>query len=198
MVGPAIFTWRLNPKPLVIPRRLKVSFERYHCRKDESIASVFVIWNTNSFAMHSLFEPATAAEIISRIQKLQPTSPAQWGKMNVSQMLAHCQGPFEVYFKEKKVKRQLMGILFGKMVIKRLLSDKPWRRSLPTAKEFKISGVRNFDEERDKLVRIVNRFFREGYTITSFTHPFFGKLSSQEYALFNYRHLDHHLQQFGV
>lgn len=148
--------------------------------------------------MDNLFEPATAAEVISRIQKLHPTSQAQWGKMNVAQMLAHCQAPMEVYFGEKKVKRQLMGILFGKMVIKKLLSDKPWRKSLPTAREFKIADARDFEVEKNKLVGIVSRFSEEGYTITSFTHPFFGKMSSQEYALFNYRHLNHHLQQFGV
>ncbi|HTM93465.1 MAG TPA: DUF1569 domain-containing protein [Flavisolibacter sp.] len=148
--------------------------------------------------MHSLFEPTTAAEIISRIQKLQPTSRAQWGKMNVAQMMAHCCAPLETYFNESKVKKSFIGMLFGKVVFRQLISDKPWRRNLPTAKNFKITDVRNFEEEKNKLVNIVNRFSSEGYTITSFTHPFFGKLSSQEYALFNYRHLDHHLQQFGV
>lgn len=148
--------------------------------------------------MHNLFEPATAAEIISRIEKLEPTSKAQWGKMNVAQMLAHCSGPMQVYFGERKAKRGLMGLLFGKIAFKQLISDKPWRKSLPTAKEFKITGSRNFEEEKNKLLSGVHRFSTEGYTITSFIHPFFGKLSSQEYALFNYRHLDHHLQQFGV
>jgi hypothetical protein len=52
--------------------------------------------------MYNLFESTTATEIISRIEKLQPTSEAQWGKMNVAQMLAHCSGPLEVYFAEKK------------------------------------------------------------------------------------------------
>jgi len=148
--------------------------------------------------MHNLFEPATTSEIISRIEKLQPTSQGQWGKMNVAQMLAHCQAPLEVYFNEKKAKREIIGLFFGKIAFKQLISDKPWRRSLPTAKEFKITDVRNFEEEKLKLINIIHRFSTEGYTITSFTHPFFGKLSSQEYALFNYRHLDHHLQQFGV
>jgi hypothetical protein len=148
--------------------------------------------------MHSLFEPTTAAEIISRIEKLQPTSQAQWGKMNVSQMMAHCYGPLETYLSERKAKKSFFGMLFGKIVFKQLIGDKPWRKNLPTAKNFKITGIRNFEEEKTKLVNIVGRFSSEGYTITSFTHPFFGKLSSQEYALFNYRHLDHHLQQFGV
>ena len=55
--------------------------------------------------MHNLFEPTVAADIISRIEKLQPTSQAQWGRMNVSQMLAHCNGPLQTYFEEKKWKR---------------------------------------------------------------------------------------------
>lgn len=148
--------------------------------------------------MYNLFEPAIAAEIILRIEKLQPTSQAQWGKMNVAQMLAHCNGPLHDYFEEKKAKRDLMGLLFGKIVFRQLISNKPWRRGLPTAKEFKITGLKNFDEEKKKLLLSINRFANEGYTITSFVHPFFGKLSSQEYALFNYKHLDHHLQQFGV
>jgi hypothetical protein len=91
-----------------------------------------------------------------------------------------------------------MGLLFGKFAFKQLISDKPWKRNLPTAKEFKIKDARNFEQEISKLVNSVNRFSTDGYAITSFTHPFFGKLSSQEYALFNYKHLDHHLQQFGV
>lgn len=148
--------------------------------------------------MHSLFEPTTAGEIISRIEKLQPDSTAQWGKMNVAQMLAHCCGPLQFYFEDKRAKRSLMGLLFGKMVFRQLISERPWKRSLPTAKEFKITGSRIFEEEKHRLLVHVNRFSTEGYTITSFIHPFFGKLSSQEYALFNYKHLDHHLQQFGV
>lgn len=148
--------------------------------------------------MYNLFEPTTAAEVISRIDKLQPTSKALWGKMDVAQMLAHCCAPLEVYFGEKKAKRSLMGLVFGKIAFRQLNSDKPWKKNLPTAKEFKITNPRNFEEEKNKLVNGVHRFSNEGYTITSFIHPFFGKLSSQEYAMFNYRHLDHHLQQFGV
>jgi hypothetical protein len=148
--------------------------------------------------MHNLFEPTTAAEIISRIQMLQSNSRAQWGKMNVAQMMAHCQAPFEVYFGERKMKRGLMSLLFGKVAKKKLFTNKPWPKSLPTAKEFIIPDERNFNIEKTKLVDMVNRFSNEGINITSSTHPFFGKLSSQEWALFGYKHLDHHLQQFGV
>lgn len=148
--------------------------------------------------MHTLFEPTAAAEIISRIQKLQPTSQPQWGKMNVAQMMAHCQAPIEIFFSEKKMKRNLIGILFGKMVKKKLMSEKPWDKNLPTAKEFKIVDQKDFETEKEKLVHIVTRFSNEGYSVLSFTHPFFGKMSSQEWGVIGYNHLNHHLTQFGV
>lgn len=148
--------------------------------------------------MHHLFEPTTVAEVISRIQKLQPSSRARWGKMNVSQMLAHCQAPFEVYFGEKKMKRGLMSLLFGKLARKKLFSDKPWPKGLPTAKEFIIPDQRDFTIEKMKLMEMIKRFSSKGSTITAIVHPFFGQMSSQEWALFAYKHLDHHLVQFGV
>jgi len=148
--------------------------------------------------MQSLFEPATAGEIISRVQKIDASTLAQWGKMNAAQMMAHCQAPFEVYFGEKKMKRGLMGILFGKMAKKKLFVDKPWPQSLPTAKEFIIKDKRDLGIEKTKLVNLIQRFSAEGYTVIQTTHPFFGKMSSQEWAMFAYKHLDHHLHQFGV
>ena len=148
--------------------------------------------------MYTLFEPATATEIINRLQSLQPNAQAKWGKMSVAQMMAHCQAPIEVYFSEKKMTRGLMGLLFGKVAKKKLFSDKPWPKSLPTAKEFKIADQKDFQKEKDKLVNLINRFANEGYHVTQSTHPFFGKMSSQEWALLVYKHLDHHLKQFGA
>lgn len=148
--------------------------------------------------MHNLFEPTAADEIIARLEKVQSFTKPQWGKMNAAQMMAHCQAPFEVYFGDKKIRRGLIGVLFGKMAKKKLFVDKPWPKSLPTAKEFIIEGERNLDAEKTKLVNLIRRFSSEGYMVTQTVHPFFGKMSSQEWALLAYKHLDHHLQQFGV
>jgi hypothetical protein len=148
--------------------------------------------------MHNLFEPTIADEIIARLNKIGSSTQPQWGKMNAAQMMAHCQAPFEAYFGEKKTRRGLVGVLFGKMAKKKLFVDKPWPKSLPTAKEFIIADERNLDAEKAKLVNLIKRFSSEGYMVTQTVHPFFGKMSSQEWALLTYKHLDHHLQQFGV
>lgn len=149
--------------------------------------------------MPSLFEPTSAVQIITRLEKINPAHPPQWGKMNAAQMMAHCQAPFQVFFGEMKMKRGLIGYLFGGMAKKRLLQgNKPWSKNMPTAKAFLVADQREFIKEKMKLVEWIRRFSTEGATVTSSTHPFFGQLSSQEWAVLAYRHLDHHLQQFGA
>ncbi|MDQ6610442.1 MAG: DUF1569 domain-containing protein, partial [Bacteroidota bacterium] len=68
----------------------------------------------------------------------------------------------------------------------------------PTDPHYKMSDEKNFEEEKEKLIHYIDRFAKEGYTVTESVHPFFGKMSSQEWALLAYRHMDHHLKQFGV
>ena len=52
----------------------------------------------------NLFDPAVKQEIIVRINKLTPKTLHQWGKMNVSQMLAHVQVPMGVALGTNTVK----------------------------------------------------------------------------------------------
>jgi hypothetical protein len=148
--------------------------------------------------MHTLFDSETLTEVVSRIDQLKPSTQPRWGKMSVSQMMAHCQCPLEDYFGEKKTKRGLMSLLFGKIAKKKLFSDKPWPQNLPTAKTFVITNERAFEEEKDKLIRQLHRFSTEGINIHKNAHPFFGNMSSQEWGIFAYKHMDHHLKQFGV
>ena len=148
--------------------------------------------------MTTLFDPTTDAQLISRLESLRPDIQPKWGKMNVSQMLAHCRVGFEVYFGAKEIKQSLMGKLFGKIAKKQLFSDKPVAKNLPTVKEFVVAGMRDFANEKEKLINYINRFATEGKTIAPPVHPFFGKLSATEWAALMFKHTDHHLKQFGV
>lgn len=149
--------------------------------------------------MKYLFDDQKSSSIISRINQLSPQSKALWGKMNVSQMLAHCQQPLQVALGETMLKRNLFGFLFGKMAKKTVVSDKPYKRGLPTAPSFIVKDERNFESEKQKLVQLITRFSSGGPAVlTKDPHPFFGKMTVEEWDKSQWKHLDHHLQQFGV
>ncbi|HEX8334365.1 MAG TPA: DUF1569 domain-containing protein [Segetibacter sp.] len=149
--------------------------------------------------MKSLFNTGDNNELIQRIERLTPNSPAEWGKMNVAQMLSHVQEPIKIAFGEVKLKQSFIGILFGRMAKKKMLQGEGLTKNLPTAPSFLRKDDRNFEEEKSKLISYVKAFATKGADgITKDTHPFFGKLTTTEWDVLGWKHLDHHLRQFGV
>ena len=65
--------------------------------------------------MKTLFDKTTRDELINRINTINENSTAQWGKMNVYQMLKHCTLWQEMILGKKKYKQPFIGRLFGKM-----------------------------------------------------------------------------------
>src|SRR5687767_6464283 len=127
--------------------------------------------------MQSLFNLPDNQQILNRINQLRADTKPLWGKMSVSQMLAHTQVPLLVAFDEHKLKRGLMGILFGKTAKKRMISDAPFKKNLPTEQTFLVKTSKNFEEEKKKLIGLVQRFARQGPAgLIKEPHPFFGKL----------------------
>jgi hypothetical protein len=148
--------------------------------------------------MKSVFNSTDNAEFIDRIDKLSPSSQAVWGKMNVSQMLAHCQVIIQVALGELRPKRGLMGYLFGRIALKQIVNDQPLKLNLPTFKEAKITDVKTFSSEKAALKQLVKKLADGPEVITKTPHPFFGPLTIDEWDTLQAKHLDHHLRQFGV
>lgn len=147
----------------------------------------------------TIFSTAALRETTERIRSLGPDAKARWGRMDVAQMLAHCQVAVRLAVGDMTLKRVLIGRLFGRMARKSLTSDKPWKRGLPTAKEFVIGDARDFATERDRLLSLVERLSVGGPAgLTKAPHPFFGPLTPSEWDVLMARHLDHHLRQFGA
>ncbi len=144
----------------------------------------------------NLFDPTVKQEIIDRINQLRSASQRKWGKMDVAQMLAHCQAPLGVPLGKHQLKRNFIFSLIGPLFKSQLYNDKPFKQNLPTDKSFKIAGQREFETEKGKLIDMINSFSEE--KIINDIHPFFGKLTLEQWSRGNWKHLDHHLQQFGV
>jgi len=149
--------------------------------------------------MKSLFDKDPYEEITRRINSLTPASQRQWGKMNVAQMLAHCKAAFTVPLSDKKMPRSFLGLLVGWMVKAKLYNDSPWKKNLPTAPNFIVKGDRDFEKEKLELFELINRFYNGGpANVGRFPHPMFGTYTPAQWGQSMYKHLDHHLRQFGA
>lgn len=147
--------------------------------------------------MKSLFDTSVREELAQRINSLTPESKAQWGKMNVFQMLRHCVLCDEMFFGKLNIKRVFIGRLLGKMILKKILKDdKPFGRNAPTAPILKITDNGDIEQEKKAWIKSLEGY--TNYTNNSFVHPFFGPMTIEQVGYFAYKHVDHHLRQFGA
>lgn len=150
--------------------------------------------------MRSIFDKDHVEEFISRINSLNHQTQPQWGKMNVAQMLAHCQVPIKIASGSLVPKvNPVVKFLFGKSAKRQLVNEPEFKRNLPTMGEAKITDQRVFEKERSKLVNVIKELQSKGPAgLTKRAHPFFGEMTISDWDTLQVKHLDHHLRQFGV
>ncbi|CAN5591843.1 hypothetical protein BH10BAC5_BH10BAC5_07140 [soil metagenome] len=153
--------------------------------------------------MNSLVNSATNTETIKRIEKLTPDSKPLWGTMSVSKMVKHLNIALQNALGELKFERSEMRKKFSEMAKPMILNNEPFGKSMPSDENFILKDEPDFLIERTKLIESVKEF-SQSYTekgkeaTSSSEHPFFGELTSEEWDQLMWKHLDHHLRQFGV
>jgi hypothetical protein len=147
--------------------------------------------------MKTVFDKATRDELASRINALGENKTAQWGKMNVYQMLKHCTLWDEWIQSNKTNKQAFVGMLFGRMALNSVLKDdSPLRRNTPTLRELIVKEPNgDIAAEKKKWTGLIEQY--ANYSTPSFVHSFFGKMTREQVGYMVYKHADHHLRQFG-
>lgn len=149
--------------------------------------------------MKTLFDPTDRDAILHRLSILRADSGRQWGKMSASQMVTHCARALETGTGDHPMKQKLIGKILMPFFRSSILGEKPFKKNGPTDPAFVVADERDFSIERAKLVDLITRFVDRGpANAARQTHAFFGKLSGEEWGEVMYKHIDHHLQQFGV
>jgi hypothetical protein len=150
--------------------------------------------------MKNLFEVARVDEVKQRMTQLRPDSRRLWGKMNAAQAVAHCTSGLELALGDRRPPRLLIGRIIGPIIkSKAFREDEPMRRNSPTVQGLVVRDERDLDTERQRLCKMIDRFAAAGpQGCTAHPHSFFGRLTPEEWSMWMYKHLDHHLQQFGV
>ena len=151
--------------------------------------------------MKNLFDATVANQVKGRLGQLGPQSERLWGRMNAAQMLAHCTASMQwavgdVVPEKPALPVRVIGRLVKPLVFR---NDDPIRRNSPTAKSLIVTDERDLTKERTALLSLIDRF-AAGVPAgcTKSPHSFFGRMTPEEWAILMYKHLDHHLRQFGV
>jgi hypothetical protein len=150
--------------------------------------------------MKNVFDQADANEIIDRINKLTPSTKAVWGKMNVAQMLAHCNVTYEMVYENKHPKPGVFMKFILKSFIKpSVVTEKPYKQNGQTAPAFIITDERVFEAEKNRLIDFIKKTQQLGESnFDGKESHSFGVLNKTEWNNLFYKHLNHHLSQFGV
>ncbi len=149
----------------------------------------------------NIFTAEESQNLIDRINKLSPKSQPQWGKMNVAQMLKHCNVPYEMVYKPSNFRKpgglaKMMIKLFAK---KTVVGIKPYAKNGRTAPDFIVPAEQDFDKQKNDIVNHIWQVQKDGASIFDGKESHaLGNLTANEWNTMFYKHLNHHLEQFGV
>jgi hypothetical protein len=149
--------------------------------------------------MTSLFNPADREALSLRLATLEADSLRRWGKMAPAQMLRHCALGLEAATGDRPMEQVFLGRLLSPFIKGLALGKRPFSRSSPTHPDFVVSDAQDFDRECSRLATMIDRFVQRGpESAGRCTHAFFGRLNGDEWGRLMFKHIDHHLRQFGV
>lgn len=149
----------------------------------------------------NIFTKETCQNLIDRINKLNPESQPHWGKMNAAQMLKHCNVPYEMVYHPANFRRpgglaRMMIKLFAK---NQVVGTKPYPKNGRTAPDFIVPAEQDFNQQKKDMESHIWQVHSEGESVFDGKESHaLGNLTANEWNTMFYKHLDHHLRQFGV
>lgn len=149
---------------------------------------------------NNIFTEEVVNQVLARINNLTAETTPEWGTMAVGQMLAHCNVSYEMLYQNTHKKPNMFVKFFLKTFIKNtVVSDKPFHKNGKTAPQFLIKDSKDFEVEKERLVVFLKNTQKLGEDyFDGKESDSFGKLSKQEWNNLFYKHINHHLTQFGV
>ena len=147
--------------------------------------------------MATIFDAASRDAVLSRIDRLNATTQPRWGRMNVGQMVVHCDLQLQLALGE--LVGAPMKTPVGRFPFKQLaLYVLPTPRGVPTMPEMRDPVTGDWQADRGRLKADVGRVVAKDRNQAWPVHPAFGTLSAAQWGRLVFSHLDHHLKQFGV
>lgn len=149
--------------------------------------------------MQTIFDPTTRDELLGRVDAIHAGSQRQWGKMSPAQMLEHTARALEMATGRRQTKQAVLGKLIGWIFKKDFVGEKPFGRNGPTSPDFIVHDEPEFQAAREKVKTLIRELHTAGERgCDGRVHGFFGPMTGAEWGVTQYKHVDHHLRQFGA
>jgi hypothetical protein len=149
--------------------------------------------------MKTLFDSGTYGEMLERLGNLAPDSERKWGKMSPSQMMEHTARALEMATGDVPMKQAFLGKAIGWIFKGKFLGEQPFPQNSPTGPTLIIKNDPEFETTRARLRDLITKFHNLGEGGTDGNiHGFFGSLTGKQWGETQFKHVDHHLRQFGV
>lgn len=148
--------------------------------------------------MKSMHNKDHVAEMKKRVERLTSSSTAQWGVFSIQEMICHLLDGLKYPLGMKEEEKELAPgpPLFIRSLI-RLYMPIP-KAKIKTVPLYLETKPEEFEKDKAQLVEMMDRFLAEADRETWPMHPFFGNLDGPAWGKLTWRHMSHHLCQFGV
>jgi hypothetical protein len=147
--------------------------------------------------MSSIFDPSDRGKIVARLSNLTPDRRPLWGRLDAARVQTHLSDQLRMAVGDVVCKPK--NTPFRYPVIQQLIVYVlPWPKGAPTAPELLATVPTEFEADRKVLVQLIERVGTRKPEEPFGDHPAFGRLSRRAWGVLAWRHLDHHLRQFGL
>ena len=147
--------------------------------------------------MKSLWNASDQRALQERVCRLTSGHAAQWGRFTAGQMVAHLSDSLRMASSELPVASRRLPIRYPPLK-QLIIYWLPFPKNAPTAPELLVRAPGDFSADRAELERRIAAVARAGPSVLSREHPAFGAMNGRRWGVLIYRHIDHHLSQFGV
>lgn len=151
--------------------------------------------------MRTCFNPYHRAGLVRRLRAIRPDTPPRWGSMTAGQMLAHLQDSFAIMAGKRTVSQptrkppRFLRSAVGRWLL--IDTPLPWPRGKVVAPpEFTATFPADFTTDRERVIAALERFSESPTAWPD--HPAFGRIPERQWGRLAWKHMDHHLKQFGA
>ena len=146
--------------------------------------------------MKSIWQQDVRRELADRIGALPSDRQPQWGRFTAPQMICHLAESLKMAMGDLKVAPKRLPIRYTPLK-QLIIYLAPFPKGAPTAPELLAREPRDLATDVADLQGLLARAASARTTDSWPEHPAFGKLSTRAWGVLIYRHVDHHLRQFG-